>query len=95
MRIKNTREWKEEIVYVDGPDRRGELCDHLFTARRPAVAAALQRRIRGWIFGPDAPAVQTDGELRLKNVLRRIVLSNEYARGSVTGGFPVVIRVQD
>ncbi len=88
VRIKNTREWKEEIVYVDGPDRRGELCDHLFTARRPAVAAAFQRRIRGWIFGPDAPAVQTDGELRLKNVLRRIVLSNEYARGSVTGGFP-------
>ena len=88
LKIKSTREWKEEIVYVDGDDRRGELCDRLFSDSRHEVADAFLERIRRWIFGPKAPAVKSDGELRLKDVLRRIVLSPEYARGSVTGGFP-------
>ena len=90
VKIKTTREWKEEIVYVDGADRRAELCDWLFGTERNEVAASFRRRIRSWIFGPsdvptDAPG---DDGMRLKDVLRGIVLSDEYARGSVTGGFP-------
>jgi len=90
VRIKNTREWKEEIVYVDGEDRRGELCDRLFGAGRQEAADAFRRLVRGWIFGPaDARARGSGGgAMRLKDTLRAIVLSDEYARGSVTGGFP-------
>ena len=88
IRIKTTREWKEEIVYVDGADRRGELCDRLFVKNRQKVADAFLKVIRSWIFGPDAPVRASTGELRLKDVLRSIVLSDEYAQGSVTGGFP-------
>lgn len=88
VRIKNTREWKEEIVYVDGADRRGELCDRLFVQDRQKVADAFLKGIRSWLFGPDAPVRTSTGDLRLKDVLRSIVLSDEYARGSVTGGFP-------
>ena len=88
VRLKDTREWKEEIVYLDGPDRRGELCDMLFGEWRAASAAAFGARVRGWIFGPGAKASGRPAEFRLKDVLREIVLSDEYARGSVTGGFP-------
>ena len=88
LRIKTTREWKEEVVYVDGDDMRPALCNRLFNGRRAEVAAAFHSRIRRWIFGPDAPSASYGGEMRLKNVLRRVALSDEYARGSVTGGFP-------
>ncbi len=88
VKIKDTREWKEEIVYVDGPDRRGELCDYLFSQRRADVAAAFSRAARRWIFGPAAKEAPSGGSMRIKDVLRGIVLSPEYARGSVTGGFP-------
>ena len=88
VKIKNTREWKEEIVYVEGDDRRGELCDRLFVNGRQEVADAFLARVRGWVFGPKAAAVKADGELRLKDLLRGMLLSAEYACGSVTGGFP-------
>ncbi len=88
VRIKDTREWKEEIVYVDGADRRGELCDRLFVANKREVADAFARLVRGWVFGPGQKVSGPSGELRLKDLLREIVLSDEYARGSVTGGFP-------
>ena len=88
LKIKNTREWKEEIVYVDGPDRRGELCDRLFGAKRQEVANAFQRCVRRWIYGPESAPSTLNTQLRLKDLLRGIVLSDEYARGSVTGGFP-------
>ena len=88
VKIKNTREWKEEIVYVDGADRRGDLCDRLFGTDRQMVADAFLKNIRTWLFGPDAPVRPSTGELRLKDVLRQAVLSDEYARGSITGGFP-------
>ena len=88
VKIKNTREWKEEIVYADGDDRRGELCDRLFVDGRQEVADAFLKLVRGWVLGPRAAAARSGGELRLKDVLRGIVLSDEYARGSVTGGFP-------
>ena len=90
LRIKNTREWKEEIVYVDGIDRRSELCDMVFLQNRQAVADAFLMRLRRWVFGPSAP-VKASADSRitgLKDALREIVLSPEYARGSVTGGFP-------
>ena len=89
VRIKTTREWKEEIVYVEGLDRRGELCDRLFVKGRTEVAAAFTRRVRGWLFGPAAAGGAAAGPTRLKDALARILLSDEYARGSVTGGFPV------
>ena len=88
VRIKNTREWKEEIVYVDGPDRRGELCERLFSDARDEVASAFRRRLRGWLFGADSAACADGGTMKIKDAIREIVLSDEYARGSVTGGFP-------
>ena len=88
VRVKDTREWKEEIVYVEGTDRRGEFCDRLFGADRAETAAAFRKLVRGWIFGSDSPTGASSAEFRLKDLLRGIVLSDEYARGSVTGGFP-------
>ena len=91
VRIKRTREWKEEIVFVEGEDRRGELCDRLFTDDREAVASAFVAWLREWIFGPSAKKspLKTARICGLKDILREIFLSPEYARGSVTGGFPV------
>ena len=91
VHIKKTREWKEEIVFAEGDDRRGELCDWLFAENRDAVAAAFAARLRRWIFGPEAAKAPAGapGTTCLKEVVRSIVLSDEYARGSVTGGFPV------
>ena len=88
LRIKNTREWKEEIVFAEGADRRAELCDEVFVKCRAEVDSAFRTLVRGWMFGPGAKAAATGGRLGLKDVLREIVLSDEYARGSVTGGFP-------
>ena len=88
VKIKNTREWKEEIVFVDGPDRRGELCNRLFVDARAEVAAAFRRRLRGWLFGLNSGVKAGGGTMKVKDAIREIVLSTEYARGSVTGGFP-------
>ena len=88
VRIKDSREWKEEIVYADGPDRRGELCRRLFGDCRAEVADAFRRRVCEWIFGPGCRPVGAAGELRLKELLRSVVLSPAYAAGSVTGDFP-------
>ena len=88
VKIKGTREWKEEIVFVDGMDRRGELCDRLFIDARAEVTAAFRRRMRGWLFGADLAAGADGGTMKIKDAIREIVLSDEYARGSVTGGFP-------
>lgn len=90
LRIKKTREWKEEIVYVDGPDKRPQLCDMVFIQNRQAVADAFLMRLRRWIFGPTAQTkAAADSRITgVKDALREIVLSPEYARGSVTGGFP-------
>ena len=88
VRIKSTREWKEEVVFSEGRDRRAELCDILFVKRRADVAAAFHALVHGWIFGPGGKPPSAGGRLGLKDVLREIALSGEYARGSVTGGFP-------
>jgi len=91
VRIKRTREWKEEIVFVDGPDRRAELCDRLFLQNRQSVAEAFMMRVREWLFGPvvGRRPVKDAKICGLKDAVRALVLSPEYARGSVTGGFPV------
>ncbi|MBR2838457.1 MAG: DUF1549 domain-containing protein [Kiritimatiellae bacterium] len=93
VKIKNTREWKEEIVYVDGTDRRGELCGRLFVDDRAEVSAAFHRLLRGWLLGSGSGTGSgggaVGGAMRIKDAIRGIVLSKEYARGSVTGGFPV------
>ena len=88
VRIKTTREWKEEVVFAEGPDRRAELCEDIFGRCRAEVAAAFLTLVRGWIFGPGERTPATEGDLCLKDVLRKITLSDEYARGSVSGGFP-------
>lgn len=90
VRIKTTREWKEEIVYVDGVDRRAELCDRLFRHDRQLVADAFASRMKEWIFGPLSRRMPNTGSemCGVKDAVRRIVLSSEYAQGSVTGGFP-------
>lgn len=88
VRIKETREWKEEVVYADGPDRRGELCDELFVRRRDEVESAFHALVRSWLFGGDGGGARGGGGMRLREVLRGIVMSDEYARGSVSGGFP-------
>jgi hypothetical protein len=90
VRIKKTREWKEEIVYVEGEDRRNELCDRLFLQNRQAVADAFAARLHRWVYGPWALLRMPSGggKTVLKEALREIVLSPQYARGSVTGGFP-------
>lgn len=88
LKIKDTREWKEEIVYVDGVDFRKALCDDLFVTKRSETAAAFQKTVCSWIFGPTAQFAFSTEEFHLKEVLKTIVLSAEYARGSVTGGFP-------
>ena len=88
LKIKCTREWKEEIVYVDGPDRRGELCDSLFGENRAETAAAFRQLVGSWVLGPDYVFDSPTTEFRLKEVLKSILLSPAYARGSVTGGFP-------
>ena len=88
VNVKNTREWKEEIVFVEGQDRRGELCDRLFVDSRAEVAAAFRRRLRGWLFGLESDGRAGGGPTKVKDAVREIVLSDEYARGSVTGGFP-------
>ena len=98
---KGTREWKEEIVWVepgDGPAPADFA--RLLTGRLEArFAAAPVERALHWVFGEPAEGlVRPDRDslvaefrrsgYRLKPLVRAIVLSDAYARGSVTGGFP-------
>ena len=93
VRVKTTREWKEEVVLVEGEDRRPAFCARLFGEWREAFAAAFVRRVDGWLLSRAAAdpahvaAFRAKG-LRLKPLVRAIVLSDAYARGPVTGGFP-------
>jgi hypothetical protein len=91
VRIKNSREWKEEIVYVDGEDQRERLYRRIFVDDPSRAIQAFEHRLAQWIFGPSTPRKPTRRTRAggVKDVLRQILLSPEYARGSVTGGFPV------
>jgi len=98
---KGTREWKEEIVWVepgDGPSP-SDFARLLSGRLEERFARAPVERVLHWMFGERAegsarPAedalVKTfrDSGYRLKPLVREVVLSAAYARGSVTGGFP-------
>ena len=97
--FKSTREWKEEIVYLEPS---GDLTPARFAARlkgdlNSRFAAAQARRVWEWIFCGTPSADEEKrlvesyrrGDYRLKPLLRDIVLSDAYAQGSVTGTFPV------
>ena len=93
VRIKNTREWKEEIVLVEGEDRRADFVARLLGEWRDDFAKAFVRRVGAWFFGRDEPdprhvAVFVENGYRLRPLVRAIALSSAYARGPVTGGFP-------
>jgi len=93
IRIKNTREWKEEIVFTVGEDRRGAFCDRLLAEWRRPFAAAFVQRVDWWLFRRrKSSSAHVDaflrGGFRLKPLLREIALSADYARGPITGAFP-------
>jgi len=94
VRFKSTREWKEELVYTDGPDRRGDFVRYLLGEKRPCFAAAFGGYIACWFFGrrgsdPEFGRMFEEEGFSLRRLCRRIVLSERYARGAVTGGFPL------
>lgn len=89
VRIKNTREWKEEIVEIEGEDRRGEFWARLMDEWKGDFNQAFRLRLRHWLFGPKyLGALPQASELRVKDAVRELVLSPAYERGPVTGGFP-------
>ena len=92
VRIKNTREWKEEIVQIEGRDRRGEFADRMLGEWRRDFVEAFVKRVDFWMLGldkadPEHVKTFVEGGFRLRPLVRSIVLSSEYARGSVKGGF--------
>ena len=97
VRVKNTREWKEEIVYLDPSDPTGPtpvgFADWLLGPARDRFAAAFVQRVDWWLLGLRNPNpahidVFKKNGFRLKPLVRAIALSGAYGRGSVTGGFP-------
>ena len=97
VRVKNTREWKEEIVYLDPSDPTGPtpvgFADWLLGPARDRFAAAFVRRVDWWLLGLRNPNpahidVFKKNGFRLKPLVRAIALSGAYGRGSITGGFP-------
>ena len=94
VRIKNTREWKEEIVQTEGHDRRGQFVKRLFGEWRKDFATAFVKRVDWWLLGrteadPAHVKIFIQNGFRLRPLVRAIVLSPAYSRGSVTGGFPL------
>ncbi len=97
VRVKNTREWKEEIVYLDPSDPTGPtpvgFADWLLGPARDRFAAAFVQRVDWWLLGLRNPNpahidVFKKNGFRLKPLVRAIALSGAYGRGSITGGFP-------
>ena len=95
VRVKNTREWKEEIVYID-PSSAGPtpaaFADYLLGPARDRFAAAFVQRVDWWMLGLEKPIPEhveifKKNGFRLKPLVRAIALSKAYGRGSVTGGF--------
>ena len=97
VRVKNTREWKEEIVYLDPSDPSGPtpaaFADYLLGPAREKFASAFVQRVDWWMLGLEKPLPEhveifKKNGFRLKPLVRAIALSKAYGRGSVTGGFP-------
>ena len=94
VRIKNTREWKEEIVLIEGRDRRAEFADRMLGEWRHDFVGAFVKRVAWWMLGrkeadPALVKAFVEGGMRLRPLVRAIALSAEYARGPVRGGFPI------
>lgn len=93
VRVKNTREWKEEVVLCEGHDRRGEFVQRLLGEWRDEFARAFVKRVHWWMLGRlEAPdkfvRAFREGGYRLRPLVRAIALSHEYSRGCEKGGFP-------
>ncbi len=93
VRIKNTREWKEEILQVEGEDRRVAFVERLLDDWKDDFAKAFVRRVDAWFFGMEEPdpehvKIFVKNGCRLRPLVRAIALSARYERGPVTGGFP-------
>jgi len=96
---KSTREWKEEITYLDdgSEDATPEaFMDLLEGGLRDRFHAAFVKRVHWWLFGslPDGEILKTwqeafeAGGLRLKPLLRFALTRPAYLAGPVSGGFP-------
>lgn len=93
VRIKSTREWKEEIVQIEGEDRRVEFVEKLLNDWKDDFARAFVQRIDYWFFGsneadPKHVKIFVENGYRLRPLVRAIALSEEYERGSVSQNFP-------
>ncbi len=96
---KKTREWKEEIVYLD--DGPADATPEAFMAELEGplaeqfVATPVQR-VHWWIYGTLAKRAELDrwkaafrsGGYRLKPLLRYVFSQTDYRKGPGKGGFP-------
>ena len=99
VRWKKTREWKEEIVYLD--DGPADATPEAFMAQlegplaKQFYATPVQR-VHWWIYGSLAPKSKCEkwvnafrnGGYRLKPLLRHVFAQTEYRQGPGKGGFP-------
>ncbi len=94
LHFKNTKEWKEEMVYWSTPQAPEELAD--FICQDPRFASALVNRVWYWFFGRElsnSEADQTileelstqfrDSKYNLESLCRQIVNCNAYLASSV------------
>jgi len=99
VRWKKTREWKEEIVYLDdGPaDATPEaFMDLLEKDLAEQFYATPVHRVHWWIYGTKAPRAVLErwmsafraGGWRLKPLLRYVFRQTDYRRSPGKGGFP-------
>ena len=97
--VRETREWKEEIVYLD--DGPADATPEAFMAQlegplaKQFFATPVQR-VHWWIYGSLAPKSKCErwmnafrnGGYRLKPLLRHVFAQTEYRQGPGKGGFP-------
>ena len=99
VRWKKTREWKEEIVYLD--DGPADATPEAFMAQlegplAPQFVATPVQRVHWWIYNTLAPKAKCErwvgafrnGGYRLKPLLRYVFAQTEYRQGPGKGGFP-------
>ena len=99
VRWKKTREWKEEIVYLD--DGPADASPEAFMAElegplAPQFVVTPVQRVHWWIYGSLASKSKCErwvnafrkGGYRLKPLLRHVFAQTEYGSGPGKGGFP-------